>query len=162
MIKGVSQLHTKERPQTRGPSPEALVEGPILFTGRMCVVLAPLVGLDCIPSLDGTRLLLDLVPRGQIAPVRARLTVHHRWTLSRAGWIIATSETAAEGFRSGWNDQDWERWCATISIPFLARVTAVLFAPDTNALNIHLAGDLSLVSHPDLSGNPGFGVEHPG
>ena len=149
-------------PPTGGRASDLVREPELPFASRMRVVLPPLVGLDCITSLDGTRLLLDLVPRGQTAPVRARLTVNHRWTLSRAGRIIANSETAAEGFRTGWDDQDWERWCATISIPFLARVTAVLFAPDTNALNIHLAGDLSLVSHPDLSGNPGFGVEHPG
>lgn len=162
MIKGVSLPNTSGRPQTHGPSPEALVEGPIPLTGRMRVVLPPLAGLDCIPSLDGTRLLLDLVPRGQTAPLRARLIVHPRWTLSRAGQIIASSQAGADGFRSGWDQQDWERWCATIAIPFLARVTALAFAPETNALAIHFGEDLSLLSHPDLSGNPGFEVEHPG
>ena len=134
----------------------------IPFAETMRVVQPPLVGLDCIPSLDGTRLLLDLVPPGQIAPVKARLIVQHRWTLLQSGRIIACSKTGVDGFRSGWDQQAWEQWCATIAIPFLARVTAVSFTPETNAFAVHLAADMSLVSHPDLSGNPGFEVEHPG
>ena len=54
----------------------------IPFAETMRVVLPPLVGLDCIPLLGGTSLLLDLFPPGQIASLsRARLTVQHRWTL---------------------------------------------------------------------------------